>query len=100
MDPKLKDNGFVGQFMSHHGKAIAINLFRGFTKAVASQIIDQALGSFLKSADGEVNVFGNEIAYKEAVECTLKLGLESFVEWGLSKFIDGESVPEVSKNKE
>ena len=40
MEPKLKDNGFVGQFMSHHGKAIAINLFRGFTKAVASQIID------------------------------------------------------------
>lgn len=63
MDPKEKDNGFVGQFMSHHGKAIAINLFRGFVKAVASQIIDKALSSFPSSKDGEVNIFGNEKAY-------------------------------------
>jgi hypothetical protein len=101
MDPKKKDNGFVGQFISHHKDTIGINLFRGFTKAVAEIILDKALGKFSEKVAGEINVFGTKENYGEALKCTLSLGLESFIEWGLSKFIDGgEEEPKEVKTRE
>lgn len=50
---------------------------------------------------GEINVFGTKENYGEALKCTLSLGLESFIEWGLSKFIDGgEEEPKEVKTRE
>lgn len=50
---------------------------------------------------GEINVFGTKENYEEALKCTLSLGLESFIEWGLSKFIDGgEEEPKEVKTRE